>query len=944
MNEPLPDPPLRPSAPAPATSPRWPTALLCLLLALAVYLPAALGAKLLQFDDNFFFGPDNPEFREGLAAVLDPGRPIANAYLPVAHLSLWLDFAWTGTAPLWPHLHALLLHALAGFVLVRFLLQLGASRFVAHAAGAWFVVHPALAESVAWVSGRKDLLSGLFVFAALHQTVGFARRPSGWRALGLLLLAALAMYSKATAVVLPFLAALVCLCVPGPRTRWFAPLLLLLAVVPIALHHQAIAAAEGTMADGPWMARLQQVPGAFAHYLQTALWPTRLNVLYPEVATLGRFRDAVGVGSVVLGSFVALAIVAWWRPAWRLPALGLWAFGCALLPFNTAFPASSIAAADRYLYLAIPGLALAAAAALARVAGARGPWLAGAAALGLAWLAGGRAHSFADDQTLWTTSLATDPANAVAHLNLVYQLQGRPAALADVRRHLEAAVAAAGYPIHEVRARRILRDLAMVEADYPRAAAEAKAAIAAAEAQLAREHGEKRRAEALGWLLQCRLAAFEPLQLCGDEAAANACHDACVALAPDHPDVVAFGVLRQLAACRDELVALAKAGKPPVLAADDPRGVAADAALAAALAQHPNHAGLLCARAEWERARGRTLPALRWYRAAQAASPDCLQAWLGAARLLREMERWADAEEYAKGGLRARPDPSLRQELALAQVGQGKLADAELQLEAYLRVHPDDQDTAKVLSNVLIGRAYAKLSDGGPDRSEVLRLVERALACNPDEGKAHLVLGRLAKDERRFAEAVRHLEIAFRQLPTFDEARLLLAESLASLGYDRLLRRDEDAAVAAWVRCVAVAPADFDTKEIHNQLQRVWSRCEALGVQQLKAGNRQAAVDAFRKCLAILPEQHWAAWLLATALHDAPDVDLQEVERLGRQAVAWQERHGLDKSRQVLLLATTLVRAGRAAEGRRLATDYLAAPDADAKPQVIEALRQLAGG
>ena len=37
-----------------------------------------------HFDDNFYFGPDNPEFRDGLAAVLDPSRPIANAYLPVA--------------------------------------------------------------------------------------------------------------------------------------------------------------------------------------------------------------------------------------------------------------------------------------------------------------------------------------------------------------------------------------------------------------------------------------------------------------------------------------------------------------------------------------------------------------------------------------------------------------------------------------------------------------------------------------------------------------------------------------------------------------------------------------------------------------------------------------------------------------------------------------------
>ena len=72
--------------------------------------------------------------------------------------------------------------------------------------------------------------------------------------------------------------------------------------------------------------------------------------------------------------------------------------------------------------------------------------------------------------------------------------------------------------------------------------------------------------------------------------------------------------------------------------------------------------------------------------------------------------------------------------------------------QAYLRVRPEDKDVAKVLANVLIGRAYAKVGEG-PDRAEAMRLVERALADNPDEVKAHLVLGRIAKEERRFAAA-----------------------------------------------------------------------------------------------------------------------------------------------------------------------------------------------
>lgn len=929
--------------PAPTAVPRWQTLAVCLLLAAVVYLPAALGAQLLGFDDAFFFGPANPEFRDGLRAVFDPRRPIANAWLPVAHASLWLDFALAGAAPFWPHLHALLLHGLVGAVFARLLLALGLRPLAAHAAAALFVVHPALVESTAWVSGRKDLLAGLFVFWALHRTLAFARAPSRVGALALAVLAALAMYSKATAVVLPLFAALLCARQPGRPARWLAVLVLALAVAPIAAHHQAIAAAEGTMAaDGAAGARLLQVPGAFAHYLATALWPTQLNVLYPEVQTLERFRaDWVG-GLAVVAVFAALAAAAWVRPRLRLCGLGLLAFAVGLLPFNTAFPASSLAAADRYLYLAVPWLALAVVAA-ATVARPRMAWFALAAALPLAWRAGVRAHDFADDATLWQASLAVDGDNAVARLNLVDdRLRRGPARFDEVKGHLEAAAAAARYPIHEVRARQLLVRLALADADYARAAAEARAAIAAAQAQLARETTSNRRAEATAWLLRCQLAAFEPLQLAGDEAAAEQAHADAKALAPAHPDVVAFGALRLLASCRDELLAKAKAGQSPLLAASDVRGIAADAMLDPALAAAPKHAGLHCAKAEWERARDRVLAAVRHYREAQAADAQHIGAWLGAARLMREREQWATAEEYARGGLRARPDPSLRQELALALVGQGKLADAELQLEAYLRARPDDKDVAKVLANVLVGRAYAKVGEG-PDRAEALRLVERALAYNPDEVKAHLVLGRIAKEERRFAAAVEHLAQAHRRMPDYEEARLLYTEALAALGYDKLLRRDDVGAGDAWALCLQVAPSDFDAKEIRAQVERQWTRSEERGVAALRAGDRASAIAAFRRCLLLLPDQHWAAWLLATALHDDPAADLAEVERLCRQAVAWQRTNGLGASRQTWLLCATLQRAGKKDEVRAIARAYVAAPDADAEPAVVAALRAFAG-
>ncbi len=929
-------------SPSPLPSPLWLTVVLMLGLAVVVYLPAALGAQFLDFDDNFFFGPDNPEFRDGLAAVLDPRRPIANAWLPIAHLSLWCDFRWFGGAPFWPHLVALLLHGITAAVLVRFVLALGAHRVVAHLVGAWFVVHPALAESVAWVSGRKDVLAGLFVFATLLQTVRFAHRPGGWRALALAALAALAMYSKATAVVLPLLAFLACLYVGGPRRRFLGPAILLGVTVPIAWHHQILAAAEGTLAAGDFRERLAQVPGAWLHYVQTTVWPLHLNVLYPEIDTLARFRTQSAVGIAVVIAALLMAFVAWRRPAWRLVALGLLSFFTALLPFNTAYPASSIAAADRYLYLAVPGAALAAVMGLHQLLRQFGLVVATALLVPMMWLAGARAHEFANDDVLWRSSLAVDDSNAVAHLNLVYDLLQRgPAELATVQQHLDAAVAAARYPVHELRARLLLVRILMMQADYAGAATQARAAIVAATAQLALETGETRRRQATELLLGAHLKAFEPLHLVGDEASAAASLSAARQLAPDHPDVVAFGAMRDLAAVVTGLQMAAAQGGAARLAEDDVRAVAMARTLQQALERHASHAGLLCALAAWEQARDRVLPALRYYRQAQAADPDCVEAWLRAARLLRERENYAEAARYARQGLDRRPDPALRQELALALVGQGQLDDAILQLESCLRVRPQDQDTARVLSNLLIGRAYARLGSGA-DHAEVHKIVERALAYNPKEGRAHLVLGRMAKEERLFAAAVEDLEIAHRLLPDVEDAQTLLAESLAGLGYDRLLQRDEDGACDAWLRCVAVAPTDYQTDAIRQQITRIWQRAEARGIERHQAGDRPGAIAAFRRCLRWDPDQHWVAWLLAITLQDDPAVDLDELEQLCRKAVAWQERHGLDRSQQVCLLAATLARRGKHEDAKTVASEYLRAPETDAKPQVLAALKRLA--
>ena len=932
---------------ASAAMPQWQTLFCMLGLSLIVYLPAALGSELLMFDDAFYFGPDNAEFVEGLAAVAT--KPIANAYLPLAHISLWFDYKLGEGSSFLPHLNALLLHGLAGVALARLLLQLGLSRFSAHLVAAIFIVHPSLCESVAWVSSRKYVLSGLFTFLALNQTVRFAQVQSLSRAAVIATLAAAAMFSNATAVVLPFLSVGVVLWCQGPRARWIAPLVLFAVTVPIALFHTSVAAAQGTMVTGDVMSRLQQVPGAFWHYLTTALWPTRLNILYPEIDTLEAFRVQWLPGLLAIAGFVAAGIVfSLWRVT-RPIAAGLLTFVVALLPFNTAFPASSIAAADRYLYLAIPGLALAVVA-LTAVWGRRGPWLAAVLLVPLIWLSGSRAHDFADDATLWQSSLDVDEVNAVAHYNRaiaawnVAALREQSVEIEAYEGHLQAAITSARYPIHELRARRKLLPLQMARADYKAAAANVMAAVAAAKDQLAQESAAPRIAIASADLLQIQIDAFEPLQLSGNEFAADEMLAAVKDQAPQSPDVIAFQAMRDLAALRPELLQLAAAGKAPRLAADDPRAAAVDATLQAALNIHENHHGLWLAQALWNQAREfKTTAALRCFKKATDLRKDSVIAWLSAARMLREKSMYESALEYAQNGLKYRHDPRLLQEIALSLVGLNRLDQAEKWLSDYMVLKPDDADSGKILANLLIGRAYQMLSDH-TKRDEVRKLVADALRYNKDESKAHLVLGRLAHEEKKFSTAVGHLEVAFELMPNFEDARKQLSKSLAALGFASFMNRQEARATDAWIRCLEVAPKDFDGLEtVRQQLQLAWVRLERRGLARSKAGDVVGAIEDFRRCLTIDPDQHWAAWLLATSIYKQAEVDLAELETLCRKALGWQQKHDQDTLQQSYLLAVTLQRRGEEDSARQVAKEYLQNPSDTADPQILAVLQALAG-
>ena len=90
-----------------------------------------------------------------------------------------VDCQLFGLRPWGHHLHNVLLHAASAillfFVLRRMTGGLWPSAFVA----AVFAVHPLHVESVAWVTERKDVLSGLFFMLALGAYLAICAAATG---------------------------------------------------------------------------------------------------------------------------------------------------------------------------------------------------------------------------------------------------------------------------------------------------------------------------------------------------------------------------------------------------------------------------------------------------------------------------------------------------------------------------------------------------------------------------------------------------------------------------------------------------------------------------------------------------------------------------------------------------------------------------------------------
>ena len=284
--------------------------------------------------------------------------PNTEQYYPLVFSSFWIESQfWGNSNPTGFHIVNVLLH-IANALLVWLIcrrLGIGWGWLIA----AIFALHPVAVESVAWITERKNVLSGVFYLLAMLSYLSFERdRRWGFYAISLICFI-LGLLSKTVVCTLPVVLLLI-VWVRHKKFVWaelarLAPFFVIGAgfgLFTAYLEKHSVGAVGGEWQIAFWQ-RFIIAGKAVFFYMSKLLWPTNLAFIYPRwlpeefwVIGLAWPMAVVGVGVILWYFRKAIGRSAW--TAWVAfvvtlgPALGF----IDVYPFRYSF------VADHFGYLA----------------------------------------------------------------------------------------------------------------------------------------------------------------------------------------------------------------------------------------------------------------------------------------------------------------------------------------------------------------------------------------------------------------------------------------------------------------------------------------------------------------------------------------------------------------------------------------------------------------
>lgn len=326
-------------------------------------------------DDRYVTG--NPLVREISPSTLRDmfSGPQYYAYIPLTLLTHAIDVSFWGMNPKGHHLTNVLFHSANAALLflvtillldgIRlrqesghpFLLRVTAAVLVAAVAAALlFALHPQRIESVAWVSGRKDLLSAFFLLPSFGTYVLWRRRESTAMLVLSSILFALALLAKPAAMPFPIvlLMADVFLLSHGrPREMTVrsmladkVPFFVLGFAAAIIAQHAAPTGEVNPIGELSLLERLAFPFYLFVFYIKKLVAPVALSPVYPDFSAVWLYASPFLVAAVLVAG-----IISWRRGAPGL-LVGTVVYMVMILPTFLGVSSGLQPLADRYSYLA----------------------------------------------------------------------------------------------------------------------------------------------------------------------------------------------------------------------------------------------------------------------------------------------------------------------------------------------------------------------------------------------------------------------------------------------------------------------------------------------------------------------------------------------------------------------------------------------------------------
>jgi Flp pilus assembly protein TadD len=408
-------------------------ALVCLFIMAITWFVfgQTLRHEFVNFDDNEYV-TENPVVQEGITLNglrwALTSRSIGHWH-PLTWISHMVDCQFYGPNAGGHHLTNVVLHGAAAIVLFLMLRQMTGSLWRSAFVATVFAIHPLRVESVAWISERKDVLSGFFFMLTLWAYFHYARQPfSAFRYGIVVALFALGLLSKNMLVTLPFVLLLMDYWPLGRLSNHRILFRRVLEKIPLMILSIGSCVAtflspEKMFAEDklPFLLRMENAAVSQVIYIWQMICPVGLICFYPnptESLPPGEVAGAI----VALLAMTSAAVLL--RKTYPYLFVGWFWYVGMLIPVIGILQISLYAHADRYTYLPQIGLYLLltwTAADIGSRWGGHRIFLGAVSACVLAALAL-CAHTqvsyWRNSESLWVHTAACAPDNVVVHANL----------------------------------------------------------------------------------------------------------------------------------------------------------------------------------------------------------------------------------------------------------------------------------------------------------------------------------------------------------------------------------------------------------------------------------------------------------------------------------------------------------------------------------------------